>query len=140
MNSMTFPAVRAPINVILPLPVVNSDFQVEIVPDLPHAETEIMEGFVPVTRHLLLFRFTDGRYEFLEHRLTAQTQTFHLDVIKVCERVVREPSELCIVCDQSDATEALAECGHRLLCDGCRLHRSPRFHHCPVCGSVPQSG
>jgi hypothetical protein len=140
MNAMTFPAVHDPINVIIPIPVVDGNFQVEIVPDLQHAETEIMEGFIPVTRHLLLFRFADDRYEFLEHRLTAQRETFHLDVLKICEKVVKEPAELCIVCEQNDASEALAECGHKLLCEGCKLHRMPRFHHCPVCGSVPPSG
>jgi hypothetical protein len=137
MSSLTFAAGdRSLVHIPLLAP---ANFLVDITPDLSHIAGKTETGFRAVTKHVLNFQFIEGgehpEFKFMGQKLYTGDQNYSIGVAKNCETEVVSIPGRCIICLENDATVAVGNCGHELICVECVASRGVKLHHCPVCNA-----
>lgn len=137
INSLACPLSDNRLVLNIPLPAI-SDFVLEITPDLENQQP-VREGYLPVLKHVYVFKLVElggeFRIQYIEQQLYTEQQMFRVEINKQLQLVVQNPDDNCMVCQQLKAEVAIAECGHKIICDDCLCNHKVRFHHCPICNA-----
>ena len=131
-------------NNIISLPLPNlTNFFVEVNPDLDKAQTQIDKGFQFVIKHMFNFHIDVNEELVINYTnqiiTTADNKVFDIPMNKPLPIDTNPlPEGKCMICLSRDADTAIAECGHKVVCDQCLCSKAVRLHHCPIC-SKPTS-
>ncbi|OHS99807.1 hypothetical protein TRFO_33685 [Tritrichomonas foetus] len=139
INSLNFDICDKSV-ISLPLPFL-ADFTITANPNLEKARTKIDSGFQFVSSHILSFKasvFDDFQIEYTDMLLeTVDDQKFEIKVNSPVSIITETlPQSLCMICLKKDADTAIAECGHKVICDDCLCGKAVRIHHCPICNKL----
>lgn len=121
--------------IIIPLPQ-NTDFVVELSPDISQSTEKIPHGYVPIEKHVLSFSVkSEDQIVFEETKLFTPTQNYKVKSGNTIPIIEEDKANdlVCLICFNNQADFACASCGHKIVCTKCQNEKNPRFCHCPIC-------